>query len=124
MAFANEVIISYLRKVKPPYNISTLNQQEAIKAIGHVKEYEHNKRKIINEKAALVGELEQLECVQMIYPSDTNFLLVKFRNAESIYHLLRDCGVIVRNRVREVADCLRITVGTKSENKRLVRNTK
>jgi histidinol-phosphate aminotransferase len=60
--------------------------------------------------------------VNKIYPSDANFLLVKMPNANLVYDELIDQKVIVRNRSKVILceDCLRITVGTRTENERLV----
>jgi histidinol-phosphate aminotransferase len=64
--------------------------------------------------------------VEQVYPSDANFLLVKIKEATSVYNILREKGIIVRNRSNVVLcdDSLRITVGTKEENDLLIKELK
>ncbi|MFN4122354.1 MAG: aminotransferase class I/II-fold pyridoxal phosphate-dependent enzyme [Flavobacteriales bacterium] len=74
------------------------------------------------ERQKLITELQNIPSVKTIYPSDANFLLVRFPNADALYQQLTDKGIIVRNRSKELHcdNCLRITVGTPNENQRLI----
>lgn len=121
MAFANPDIIRYFNRLKPPYNISTNNQIAAQKKIVRVKEYKEQIKVIKNERERLSKRLKSLKCVQMVYQSDANFLLVKVNDAALIYNTLIDNGIVVRNRSSLITDCLRITVGTRKENNRLIK---
>jgi histidinol-phosphate aminotransferase len=120
MAFANPVIIQYFNKLKPPYNISTINQKAALKKLGKPEEYINQIVTIKKEKERLVSNLKKLKLTEKVYPSDANFLLVKVRNANHIYNTLVEKNIIVRNRSSVVENCLRITVGTPAENNKLV----
>ena len=124
MAFADAQIISYLHRVKPPYNISTLNQRAALKRIKNPSKYANQIRKIRAEKDRLIIRLKKLSIIEYIYPSDANFLLVKVKDANFIYKQLAGQNIIVRNRTSVVENCLRITVGTKDENRKLIRELK
>ncbi|MDR1783542.1 MAG: histidinol-phosphate transaminase [Dysgonamonadaceae bacterium] len=122
MAFASEKIIALFNKVKYPYNVNLLTQQfvsEAIADEGAAKAAWV--AEIIAERQPLAEKLKSIEKVEKVYPSDANFLLVKVENADKIYKKLTEDGIIVRNRssVALCGDCLRITVGTKQENKAL-----
>jgi len=122
MAFASEEIIALFNKVKYPYNVNLLTQQfvsEAIADEGAAKAAWV--AEIIAERQPLAEKLKSIEKVEKVYPSDANFLLVKVENADKIYKKLTEDGIIVRNRstVALCGDCLRITVGTKQENKAL-----
>jgi histidinol-phosphate aminotransferase len=77
---------------------------------------------ILEQKAPFVQELDKLPIVEKIYPSDANFLLVKVTDANGIYKNLVEQGIIVRNRhsVSLCGNCLRITIGTKEENRTLI----
>lgn len=121
MAFTNPEIIHYFNRLKPPYNISTNNQMAAQKKIVRVEEYKEQIRVIIDERERLSKRLKSLRCVQLVYPSDANFLLVKVIDPVLIYNTLIDNGIIVRNRSSLIKDCLRITVGTRRENNRLIK---
>lgn len=120
VAYAQKEIIALLNKVKPPYNVSKLNQEAALEAL-EVKHKESERlSKIINEKEFLLEELEKLPIVKKIYPSDANFLLVKVSDADSIYNQLIDKKIITRNRHSQIENCIRITVGTFNENRLLL----
>jgi histidinol-phosphate aminotransferase len=124
MAFASTQIISYLYKVKPPYNISSLNQKAALKRLNNPVKYSKQIRKIKEEKERLSARLKKLGIIEYIYPSDANFLLVKVKDADFIYRQLAGHNIIVRNRTSVIENCLRITVGTKVENNSLIRELK
>lgn len=120
IAFAGEKMIQYLNKVKPPYNISELNQAAAIAAMKDDATYTTNLQTILQQKSLLESALTSCDCVLHIYPSDANFFLVKFKNAAAVFQELLQQGIVVRNREKEVESCLRITVGSEVENKKLI----
>lgn len=119
-AFSNPAIINLLNKIKPPYNISELNQQLALKTLSDSHNFSKNLQSILSEKSKVKQSLESLKIVKKIYPSDANFFLVEFENADSIYQKLIEKGVVVRNRSKLVPNCLRISIGTPKENKILL----
>jgi histidinol-phosphate aminotransferase len=121
MAFTNPSIIHYFNKIKPPYNISTINQKAALKSLNRMKLFKKRVKRIKTERERLVRNLKKLSIIEMVFPSDANFLLVKTRNADVIYSKLNGNGIIVRNRSKIVAGCIRITVGTPGENNRLIK---
>lgn len=118
IAVASEEVISLYNKVKYPYNVNILTQQQALKVLGNVSKKESQVKEILAQRDVLKNLLLSLSCVEEIYPSDSNFLLVKVKDANGIYKYLQDKGIIVRNRHRVTlcANCLRITVGTPIEN--------
>ena len=124
MAFAIEQIISFLNKVKPPYNISSLNQKQALKQLDQKVKVDLILQDLAKEKSRLEKELKQLKGVQKIYSSDANFILVKIDYPNQVYHQLLDKKIIVRNRNSVVEGCLRITVGKAAENKKLIKELK
>lgn len=118
IAMASEEVISLYNNVKYPYNVNILTQQQALKVLGNVAKKESQVKEILAQRDVLKNLLLSLTCVEEIYPSDSNFLLVKVNDANGIYKYLQDKGIIVRNRHRVTlcANCLRITVGTPTEN--------
>jgi len=120
IAYASKQIISVMNKVKPPYNISKLNQEAALKALQNTDLYNKTVSEILEQRTLLSQALLKCKCVEMIYPSDSNFLLVKTTRATEIYNTLLEKKIITRNRDSVVKDCIRITVGTASENQRLI----
>jgi histidinol-phosphate aminotransferase len=123
MAFAGEGIIDYLNKVKYPYNINTATQDLALAALDNITMVNEWIKRVIVQKEKLAMDLLQFSFTEIVYPSDANFLLVKMKNARSIYEFLATQGIIVRDRSRVILceDCLRITVGTEDENKQLIK---
>jgi len=119
-AIADERMIAYLNKVKPPYNISLLNQEAAILALKHGDVFEENRKAILQEREALVKALSTLPYVKKIYPSQANFLLVEMEDAAAVYQHLVSKKIIVRNRSQQIANCLRISIGTQAENEVLI----
>lgn len=124
MAFANDEIIRYFNKVKPPYNISRLNQEAVLRKIKNTEVYYSQVAKIKAERARLSQEIAKLACVVKVYPSDANFILVRMKDSGLIYDYLVNRGIIVRNRSSVIDNCLRITVGTKTENDRILKALK
>lgn len=118
MAFASEEVISVMNRIKPPYNINGVTQQLALDALKNVA----LKNKMVNdinlERQKLIKAFAEFSFVLKVYPSDTNFILVKTTDAVGIYKQLVDKKIIVRNRnsVMLCEGCLRITIGTKEEN--------
>ncbi|MDR2887017.1 MAG: histidinol-phosphate transaminase, partial [Bacteroidales bacterium] len=124
IAFMSSEIIQYFNKVKPPYNISQINQKAALARIGATHSVEKEIAAIKNEKLKLTGELSKLSIIEEIYPSDTNFFLAKVKDADRIYSELIKHGIVVRNRNSVVKNCIRITVGKPSENSKLLKAIK
>ncbi|MGM5631508.1 histidinol-phosphate transaminase [Apibacter raozihei] len=120
MAYANPEIIQLLNKVKHPYNISVLNQKAALESLSHKEEFEKRKKIILDEKEKIRQELEKLSMVTKIFPSDTNFFLVEFTDANQVFQKLLDQAIVVRNQSSKIKNCLRITVGSPEENEKLI----
>ena len=122
MAFADPSIIKVLHSIKYPYNVSRLSQQAALQALSRSKEVEQGIAEIKESRDALAGELSALPYVEHVYPSDANFLLVRVTDAPKLYDLLKEQGIIIRNRHSEYhcAGCVRITVGSPEEQRRLL----
>jgi histidinol-phosphate aminotransferase len=121
MAFMNPSAVQYFNKMKPPYNISSINQKAALKSLANSELLKKRIRRIITERERLAKNLKKMSIIEKIFPSDSNFLLVKTKNADLIYSELIDNKIIVRNRNKIVPGCLRITVGTPGENNKLIR---
>ncbi len=122
MAFASSDIIALFNKVKYPYNVNLLSQQKALEILDDPYTVDKWVKMLLGERARMITAFLELSCCVGIYPTDANFFLVKMDNAQRIYDYLVDKGIIVRNRTRVqlCADCLRITIGTKTENNELL----
>ena len=124
IAYASAEIISFYNKLKPPYNVSQLNQYEAIKTLEQIDVFIKNKETILAQRLWLIEQLSALNFVEKIYPTDANFMLVKTKNANAIYQKLIEEIIVVRNHHSVVENCLRITVGEPFENVKLVETLK
>ena len=130
MAFASEEIISVFNKVKYPYNVNHLTQTEAINMIGKEyqnmigKEYQIKEwvKTLLTERSRLIEKFGNLDCCEHIYPTDANFFLAKVTDAKKIYDYLVNKGIIVRNRTNVTLchNCLRVTIGSRPENDKLI----
>lgn len=118
MAFASPEIIALLSKIKYPYNVNRLTQQEAIQMMQKYYQIQRWVESLLEERDRLMEEFSKLPCCKHIYPSDANFFLTRVTDAKKIYSYLVSKGIIVRNRtnVTLCKDCLRITIGTRPEN--------
>lgn len=126
MAFASTEIIAVLNKIKYPYNINILTQKQALELLGNVTKVKNWVEELLAERSVLISELQKIQYVEKIFPTDSNFVLIKVPNPNAIYKHLVQKGIIVRNRntVSLCAGCLRITVGTPEENKTLIEELK
>ena len=122
MAFASKEIIGLFNKVKYPYNINQLTQQQAIELLDNPYDVEKWVSMLLLERKRLIEAFRLLPICEKVYPTDANFFLAKMTDAKAIYDYLVDRGIIVRNRTRVslCLNCLRITVGTKGENNELL----
>jgi histidinol-phosphate aminotransferase len=122
MCFAQQEVIELLKKVKMPYNVNVLTQNVALKQLSDPESFRKELAEIINNRKQLELELGACEVVKKIFPSDSNFLLIRVDDANKRYQQLIEKGLVVRNRSKEplCENCLRITVGTPQENRRLI----
>ena len=122
MCFASPQIIGYLNKVKAPYNINIVTQELALQALEEVGQVNDMIKLLVDMRVALAQVIASMPHVIQVFPSDTNFILVKIPKARQLYEYLLSQGIIVRDRsaLELCEDSLRITVGTEQENTLLV----
>lgn len=120
--YASAEIISVLNKIKTPYNINVLTQN---KVLQYLKNQENIKKQIsdIKEQRNIIyGQLLNTNFVTKIYKTDANFILCKVDNANKRYNQFLEKGIVIRNRTNDplCENCLRITIGTDTENQKLI----
>ena len=122
MAFASEEIIALFNKVKYPYNVNLLTQQQALKALDEKIDVEKWASTILQERNRMIRAFELLPMCEKVYPTDANFFLAKMTDAQGIYDYLVSKGIIVRNRTNVALchNCLRVTIGSTVENQGLL----
>ncbi|WP_116108031.1 histidinol-phosphate transaminase [Lewinella sp. IMCC34191] len=121
-AYASEFIINLLRTIKMPYNINVLTKAAALEALAAPKLMHERVALLISERKRLEQALGELDFVDYIFPSVTNFLLVRFTDSDKVYRYLLDKGIVVRNQSYQpnAENCLRITAGLPAENDALI----
>ena len=122
VCYASLDVISILNRIKPPYNVNELTQLRALKRLSQSVDVSEEIQKILEQRAWLISELKAIPCVENVYPSDANFILVKVDDANSRYLELINKGIVVRNRTTQplCENCLRFTVGSQIENIKLI----
>jgi len=122
MAFASQQIIDVFNKVKAPYNVNIVSQQIAIEALENMEQVNAWIKTIVEERKRVAGALEKMSFVEKVYPSEANFILTRVDNAQKLYDHLVQQQIVVRDRskVSLCEGCLRITIGTEEENKKLL----
>ena len=126
ICYASEAIITILNKIKPPYNINTLTQDAAMKALENKDKVADQITTVLEERSRLIKAFETYSFIKKIYPSEANFILIQVDDANTRYTQLIEKGIVVRNRSSQLhcENCLRITVGTPSENTHLLTQLK
>lgn len=122
MAFAHPEIIGLMNKVKAPYNINVLTQNEVMRRLEEQGLIQQQVHQIKQEKEQLLLEFKSIAFIKKVFPSDANFFLVKMDDSKRRYNELIDRGIVVRDSSKNLncANTLRITVGTPDENNALV----
>ncbi len=122
VAYADTFLINLLDKIKPPYNINQYSQEQVLNALKEMEAMQDRTATIIDERKRLAEILIEIPLVTAVYPSDANFLLVRFDRSADLFNYLLDQGIIVRDRSNQLhcENCLRLTVGTPEENNLLL----
>jgi histidinol-phosphate aminotransferase len=120
MAFTNSTIVSLFNRMKPPYNISTINQRAVLDRLRRLPVLRNQLELIKSERIRLAQDLGKLSIIEEVFPSDANFLLVRATDPDAVWSALLKERIIVRNRSKIVPGTLRITVGTRTENNKLM----
>jgi histidinol-phosphate aminotransferase len=122
ICYASSAVISVLNKIKPPYNVNELTQKRALERLADKEKIQIEVNLIIMERDNLLKVLHQVKFVSNIYPTEANFVLIKVDDASKRYDELIAKGIVIRNRTTQplCKNCLRLTVGTAEENKKLM----
>ena len=123
ICFASAEIIAIMNRIKPPYNVNELTQKAAYERLKEGASVAGQVSEIIRQRSILIAELEKISFVSKVFPTDANFILVRVDDASRRYQQLLDADIVVRNRssLPLCENTLRFTVGTKEENKQLIK---
>ena len=122
ICYGSPEVIAVLNKIKPPYNVNELTQQRTLERLQNQAKIDNEITSIIAQRESLLKVLNEVSFVEKIYPSEANFILAKVDNANKRYDELIAKGIVIRNRTTQplCENCLRFTIGTEEENKKLM----
>ena len=122
ICYASADVISILNKIKPPYNVNELTQRRALDRLGETEKIKFEIASIVRQREVLLKILPNLKFVKKTYPTEANFILIKVDDANKRYNELIAKGIVIRNRTTQplCENCLRLTIGTEEENKKLI----
>lgn len=120
IAYSSQEIIKLINTVKSPYNINSLSLNKIMQLINYKNIIEENIKNTLSEISRLKNELLNIECVKIVFPTDANFFLIEFNNAENVYQELLKNEILTSKRSPQIPDCIRINVGKKEENNKLI----
>lgn len=120
IALGSTEVISYMMKVKAPYNVNKLTSQKALEGFANLNHVKKNIESLMEERERVITKLVSYSQIEKVFPTDANFVMFRIADAEAVYQKLAEQGVIVRYRGNEphCENCLRLTVGTAAENDR------
>lgn len=120
IAYASEEIIRLIYTVKAPYNVNSLSLNLASESLKNINEFKNNLQKILSERAWLNEEFKNIKCIQKVFPTDANFFLIEFKDAENVFFKLLENEILTSKRFPQIPNCIRINVGKREENKQLI----
>ncbi|WP_449387384.1 histidinol-phosphate transaminase [Chryseobacterium lineare] len=120
VAYASEEIINLINTVKAPYNVNSISQELILNALDDQEIFNENLKNILTERESLENELKSVPCVIKIFPTDANFFLIRFKDAETVYQTLLDENIFTSKRTPQIPECIRINVGSHDENQKLI----
>lgn len=118
-----QALVHEIDKLRPPYNVSVLNAECALFALEHAEVFADQASQIREQRALLIDALAAMPGVTP-FPSEANMVLVRVPDAQRCFDALKAQGILVKNVSRMhplLTHCLRLTVGTPSENAQLIR---
>ncbi|SEM86686.1 histidinol-phosphate aminotransferase [Chryseobacterium taichungense] len=119
-AYSSDEIIKLINTVKAPYNVNSLSLNKIMQLISYKNIIDKNIKSTLNEISRIKNELLNVECVKKVFPTDANFFLIEFYNAEKVYQELLKNEILTSKRSPQIPECIRINVGKKEENNKLI----
>lgn len=111
--------LSQLEKLRLPYNIGIMTQVIAQEVLTHIDVLWDQAAKIRQERSKVSARLKAMDAIDVVFPSDANFILFRLKNARQVFEALKQQGILIKNLDGShpmLTDCLRVTIGTPEEN--------
>jgi histidinol-phosphate aminotransferase len=119
-AFSSEEITNLIYTVKSPFNVNVLSQNLILKKLDQIEDFQDNLNEILKERNRLKTQFENIECISKVFPTDANFFLIEFKNAEKVYSTFLENEILTSKRFPQIPNCIRLNVGSKKENEKLI----
>ncbi|WP_262708706.1 MULTISPECIES: aminotransferase class I/II-fold pyridoxal phosphate-dependent enzyme [unclassified Chryseobacterium] len=120
VAYASDEIIQLINTVKAPYNVNALSQELILNALEDENRLKDNVRNIIEERIWLQDQFKDIECISKVFPTDANFFLIKLNDVDGVYEKMLEREILTSRRDPAIPGCIRINVGTRQENEKLI----
>ncbi|REC42698.1 histidinol-phosphate transaminase [Chryseobacterium pennipullorum] len=120
IAYASEEIIRLINTVKAPYNVNVLSQELILKALENENRLQENVNNILEERLWLQEQFRDIDCISKVFPTDANFFLIRMENIDQVYGRMLENEILTSRRDPAIAGCIRINVGSREENQKLV----
>jgi histidinol-phosphate aminotransferase len=120
MAYASEEIINLINTVKAPYNVNVLSQELILKTLDDDNRLQDNVNNILIERAWLQEQFKEIECISKVFSTDANFFLIRMENIDNIYGKMLEEEILTSRRDPAIPGCIRINVGNREENEKLI----
>lgn len=120
IAYASEEIIRLIYTVKAPYNVNSLSLNLVSESLKNINEFKNNLQDILSERAWLNEEFKNIQFIKKVFPTNANFFLIEFKDAENVFFKLLENEILTSKRFPQIPNCIRINVGKREENKQLI----
>lgn len=119
-AYASEEIIRFINTVKAPYNVNSLSQELVLNILDDENRLKENVQNVLEERAWLEDQFKTIKCIEKVFPTDANFFLIKMKDGKMVYEKMLEEEVLTSQRSPAIQDCIRINVGSREENEKLI----
>ncbi|MDQ0781681.1 histidinol-phosphate transaminase [Chryseobacterium sp. W4I1] len=119
-AYASEEIIRFINTVKAPYNVNSLSQELILSILDDENKLKENVENVLQERSWLEEQFKTIKCIEKVFPTNANFFLIKMRDGKKVYEKMLEEEVLTSQRAPAIPDCIRINVGNREENEKLI----
>lgn len=120
IAYSSLEITNLIYTVKSPFNVNVLSQNLVLEKLDQIEGFQNNLNEILKEREWLKNQLEDLDCISKVCPTDANFFLIEFKDAEKVYSTLTEKEILTSKRFPQIPNCIRLNVGNRDENETLI----
>lgn len=119
-AYSSEEIITLINTVKAPYNVNVLSQELILKTLDDENKLKENVNRILTERIWLQEQFKDIDCIEKVFPTDANFFLIKMKDVEQVYGKMLEKEILTSRRDPVIQGCIRINIGNRQENEKLI----